>query len=99
MGTDSTPALSGLQVSVMKSGEMFESHALGFARIENSVPEALRIDHKLRVASISKILVAIGVMQLVDKNLLKLDQDISDYLGWSLRNPKFPQQEITARQL
>ena len=99
MGTDSTPALSGLQVSVMKSGEMFESHALGFARIENSVSEALRIDHKLRVASISKILVAIGVMQLVDKNLLKLDQDISDYLGWSLRNPKFPQQEITARQL
>ena len=83
----------------MKSGEMFESHALGFAQIENSVSEALRVDHKLRVASISKILVAIGVMQLVDKNLLKLDQDISDYLGWSLRNPKFPQQEITARQL
>ena len=99
IGTDSTPALSGLQVSVMKSGEIFESHALGFARTENSVSEALRIDHKVRVASISKILVAIGVMQLVDKNLLKLDQDISDYLGWSLRNPKFPQQEITARQL
>jgi len=98
-GTDFTPALSGLQVSIMKNGEMFESHALGFARIEETVPEALRIDHKLRVASISKIVVAVGVMQLVDKNLLKLDQDISDYLGWNLRNPKFPQQKITARQL
>ena len=54
-GTDFTPALSGLQVSIMKNGEMFESHALGFARIEETVPEALRIDHKLRVASISKI--------------------------------------------
>jgi len=51
-GTDSTPALSGLQVSVMKNGEMFESHALGFAQIEDSVSEALRVDHKLRVASI-----------------------------------------------
>ena len=99
IGTESTPALSGLQVSVMKNGEMFESHALGFAQIEGSVSEALRIDHKLRVASISKIVVAIGVMQLVDKNLLELDRDISDYLGWILRNPKFPQQEITARQL
>ena len=99
IGTDSTPALSGLQVSVMKNGEMFERHAFGFAQIENSVSEALRIDHKLRVASLSKIVVAIGVMQLVDNNLLKLDQDVSDYLGWNLRNPKFPQQEITARQL
>ena len=98
-GTDTTPALSGLQISVMKNGEMFESHALGFAQIEERVSEALRIDHKLRVASISKIVVAIGAMQLVDKNLLNLDQDISDYLGWNLRNPKFPQQEITARQL
>ena len=39
IGTDSTPALSGLQVSVMKDGEIFESHALGFAQIENSVSE------------------------------------------------------------
>lgn len=99
IGTESTPALSGLQVSVMRNGEVFESHAFGFAQIEEPASVALRTDHKLRVASISKLVVAIGVMQLVDANKLNLDQDVSDYLGWNLRNPNFPQQEITARQL
>ena len=52
-----------------------------------------------RVASISKLVTAIGVMQLVEAGTLDLDRDVSDYLGWSLRNPAFPDTPITLRLL
>ncbi len=98
-GTDTTPELSGLQVAVMEGGRATESVALGFAQRPASGPVPLRRDHKTRVASISKLVVAIGVMQLVETGRVDLDADASDYLGWTLRNPAFPELAITTRQL
>lgn len=42
---------------------------------------------KFRVASISKLVTALAIMQLVERGLLELDADVSDVLGWKLRNP------------
>ena len=98
-GTTSTPPLSGLQVSLMESGKPTERFAFGFAQSAENGSVALRADHKVRVASISKLVVAIGVMRLVEADRLDLDADVSDYLGWPLRNPAFPADTITARQL
>ena len=56
-------------------------------------------DDPVRVASISKIAVALGVMRLVEQHKLSLDTDVSDYLGWPLRNPAFPDRPITLRLL
>jgi len=56
-------------------------------------------DDPVRVASISKLVVAIGVMKLVEQEKLDLDQDVSSYLGWPLRNPKFPDRPVTLRML
>ena len=53
----------------------------------------------VRVASISKLGVAIGVMRLVEQGKLDLDADVSSRLGWSLRNPAFPNRPITLRML
>ena len=60
---------------------------------------AVTIDDPVRVASVSKLVVALGVMRLVDKRVLDLDKDVSDYLGWQLRNPAFPDRPITLRLL
>ena len=98
-GTRVTPPLSGLQVSLMEGGDRAERFALGFAQMTGSGPVALRADHKVRVASISKLVVAIGIMRLAEDDRLDLDADVSDYLGWTLRNPAFPGQPITVRQL
>jgi CubicO group peptidase (beta-lactamase class C family) len=57
------------------------------------------IDDPVRVASISKLGVAIGVMKLVEAGKLNLDADVSSYLGWPLRNPSFPDRPITLRML
>jgi CubicO group peptidase (beta-lactamase class C family) len=57
------------------------------------------IDDPARVASISKLVVAIGVMRLWEQGTLDLDRDVNDYLGWRVRNPAFPDAPITLRVL
>lgn len=57
------------------------------------------LDDPVRIASISKLVVAIGVLQLVERGRLSLDEDVSDRLGFSLRNPAFPTSPITLRAL
>lgn len=68
--------------------------------------EADRVTHRLvtaddpvRIASISKLVTALGVMRLVDGGKLDLDRDVSDYLGYPLRNPAFPGSKVTLRLL
>lgn len=56
-------------------------------------------DDPVRIASISKLVTALGVMRLVEQKKLSLDRDVSDYLGWKLRNPAFPRDRITLRLL
>jgi len=60
-----------------------------------STGRALMPDDPVRIASVSKLFVTLGVMRLVEKQILDLDADVSDYLGWSLRNPDFPDEAIT----
>jgi CubicO group peptidase (beta-lactamase class C family) len=56
-------------------------------------------DDPVRIASVSKLVVAIGVMRLVEAGRLDLDRDVSDWLGWPLRNPAFPDRPVTLRLL
>jgi CubicO group peptidase (beta-lactamase class C family) len=56
-------------------------------------------DDPVRVASITKLVVALGVMRMVESRKLDLDRDVSDYLGWRLRNPGYPETPVTLRML
>lgn len=60
---------------------------------------AVTADDPVRIASISKLVTALGVMRLVERGTLDLDRDVSDYLGWPLRHPAFPDRPITLRLL
>lgn len=52
-----------------------------------------------RIASVTKWVTAIGLMTLYDQGKLDLDRDISDYLGFKVRNPAYADTPITARML
>ncbi|WP_345776327.1 serine hydrolase domain-containing protein [Luteimonas salinisoli] len=60
---------------------------------------AIDADDPVRVASISKLVVAIAAMRLVEQEQLDLDADVSGLLGWTLRNPAFPDRPISLRLL
>ncbi len=98
---DPTRALSGLVVAALRDGEVIFEDSFGRAFIdpEGETDRSLTSDNLMRIASISKTLSAVVVMQLVDEGELELDRDVSDYLGWELRNPHYPDRDITLRQL
>ena len=73
------------------------SGAAGLA--DRAAARALTIDDPVRIASITKLHVALGVMRLVEQGKLDLDEDVSARLGWKLRNPSFPDRPITLRLL
>ena len=56
-------------------------------------------DTLYRIASVSKLVTAIGVMKLVEAGRIDLDADVGKYLGAPLRNPGFADQVVTTRML
>lgn len=69
----------------------------GFA--DKATSRKITANDPVRIASISKLVVTIGVMRLVEAGTLDLDTDVSDRLGWRLRNPAFPDTAISLRLL
>lgn len=83
-------------VAFDRGGEM-GSFAEGLA--DRQTGRKVTIDDPFRAASISKMVTAIAVMQLVDAGKLDLTSDVSRWLGWALRNPNFPSQPINLSML
>ncbi len=71
--------------------------AEGFA--DRPAERLVTADDPVRIASISKLVTALGVLRLVDQGKLDLDRDVSDYLGYRVRNPAFPGKVISLRLL
>ena len=87
----------GLSVAVVKKGKIIYNHSFGLKDIATNVP--LTNDHIFRIASISKSFSATAIMQLVEAGRLSLDDDFSKLVGFTVRNPKFPQTVITLRMV
>ncbi len=60
---------------------------------------ALEANDPVRIASISKLIMAIAAVKLVDEGKVDLDRDVSDYLGWKLRSPRHPDAPVTLAHL
>lgn len=97
-GTESrAPQLSGVVGVVADRNRILRAEAHGLADIAANRP--LKTDSVIRVASISKLVVAIAVWRLVEQGRLDPDRDVSLYLGWQLRHPAHRQTPVTLRQL
>ena len=75
----------------------FYTYNYGYADI--SAKREANSDTKYRFASLTKTVVAICAMKLVEESKLDLDEDISTYLGYRVRNPDYPDTPITSRML
>ncbi len=91
-----TGPVAEVRITFDRQGET-RVQASGLANIAAGRP--VTADDPVRVASISKLVVAIAVLRLVDDGVLDLDADVSDRLGWRLRHPGFPDVPVTLRLL
>jgi CubicO group peptidase (beta-lactamase class C family) len=65
--------------------------------MENKIPMTDKTIQN--IGSISKTITATAVMQLWEKGKFKLDDDVNGYLPFKERNPYFPDDPITFREL
>ncbi len=91
-----TAPVATVRVAFDRSGETAVA-AQGLADV--STGRRVTADDPVRIASISKLVTAIGVLRLVEAGKLDLDADVSTLLGWPLRNPAHPETPITLRLL
>ena len=87
----------GMSVVAWCRGEITDVFSYGQRDIARNLP----VDNstRYRIASISKHVLTIGLMQQYEKGAFHLDDDVSDVLGFKLRNPHFPHVPITYRML
>ena len=93
----SEPLANAARVRVtFDARRIIDVRASGLA--DRAAGRAATADDPARIASISKMFVAMGVLRLVEAGRLDLDRDVSTWRGWSLRNPAFPDQAVTLRR-
>lgn len=59
----------------------------------------LEANDPVRIASISKLIMALTALRLVDEGKLDLGRDVSDYLGFRVRSPYHPDAPVTLTHL
>ena len=82
---------------VAKEGEVIYERYYGVQQQTTKVP--VNPDTYFRCASVTKLVTGIGLMKMMDEGLLAPDEDISTYLGYTVRNPRYPDTPITLRML
>lgn len=88
---------AGARLVVTDKENIFFNECFGMASIERN--EETKENTVYRIASISKTIAAIALMQLVEQGKLDLDEDLSNIFGFPIKNPNFPDDVITVRML
>ncbi len=94
---DPVLGMPSLSVLAIKGGQVSYEQQFGMRSMAAGFPATP--DTMYRIASISKMVTTIGVMRMVEQGRLDLDADVSTYLGFTLRNPGFPEEPLTLRML
>ena len=87
----------GVAAVIVQDGQIVYEKAFGYANLDSQMP--LTTHHFMRIASISKSFTATSLMQLVEKGIISLDDDVSNLIGFQVRNPYHPEVPITLRMV
>ena len=87
----------GVSCAVVKDNKIIYNHNFGVKDLAMQEP----VDDQtiFRIASISKSFTATGLLQQVDQGKIALTDDVSDLIGFKVRNPRFPDKPITLEML
>ena len=85
--------IPSISAGVLKDGEIIWSSTKGLSDLENNIPATNKTLY--RIASISKSITAVGIMQLVEAGRINLDDNVRKYIPYL--PPKL--KPFTVRQL
>ncbi len=77
--------LPGVAVGVVRDQQLVWSQGFGFADVQAHLP--MTATTKFRMASNSKLLTAVAIMQLREEGKLRLDDPVVQYLPWCKAKP------------
>lgn len=86
----------GVQVAVIQNGTVTDSYAYGSA---TKGVQDMTVSTKIRVASISKVVLGMAVMSLQEDGVIDIDKDISNYWGAAIKNPYYKDTPVTIRSI
>ncbi|CAF1084550.1 unnamed protein product [Didymodactylos carnosus] len=93
--------IGGLSAVVLDKSAFLYQHSFGYEEIETRNP--ITNSSIFLLASISKTVIAVAAMRLVERNQLDLDKDINTYLARAnvteIHHPLYPMDKITMRHL
>ena len=87
---------TAIQAAVIRDGQVAAQAASGWA-VEDQITLTTR--HKMRCASLTKVMVGISAGVLIDDGTLDPYADLSGYWGVTARNPSYPDTPITVDML
>lgn len=87
----------GASLIIMRDGKLLYARDYGLRDVKRRLP----VDENtyFKVGCVTKMVSSLAILQLVDEGLLALDKDISEYFGYAIVNPHFPDTPVTLRQL
>lgn len=89
--------MTGLGIAVVQNDSIIYQSSFGYSQLPtDSTPgRILKNDDLFRIASISKTFIATTILQLEEEGKLLINDNASDYLDYSLKNPYYPESPIT----
>lgn len=96
---DTGTGVPGLAVLAYADGHEVYRFAAGVRRVDGERSWPMTVDSRFRMASVSKMFTVFTLMELAEAGKLSLDDDVSQYLGFRLRHPSYPDVPITLRML
>ena len=93
-----TGDIPGLAIAITQGGQLIWSEGFGFKDLESRMP--LTPDTPMRVGSISKPVLALAIMDMVEQGLVGLDQELAEVLPFvQLENQFAGEQPVLVRHL
>lgn len=87
----------GGSLIIMKDGVIVYERDYGLRDTKRKLP--VDANTYFKMGCVTKFVSTLAILQLLDEGLVDLDADISEYFGYTIKNPNFPKIPITLRQL
>ncbi|MDR1599903.1 MAG: beta-lactamase family protein [Oscillospiraceae bacterium] len=87
----------GASIVLIKDGRVVDAYNYGRANRGDGIP--VTDETLFRVASVTKMVTMVGFMRLWETGAFNLDDELGEHYGFPVRNPYYPDDPVTIRQV